>query len=431
MDVIMPQLGETVAEGTVSNWYKKPGDAVTADEKLFEVETEKVTTEIPAPVSGVLAEILVEAGSTVKVGSRLAVIATPAAAQRADAGATSLGSSIPSAACSVASSSAVGLVGRLDRRGRARLSPLVRRLLREAGARPEHVPGTGKDGRITPADVRAHAQRAIEAQSAGTPSPPNATSAAARGTWSSGAGVRPRDGGDDFTAPLNRIRRMTAARVAESKAISPHALQAVEVDFHAVDAVRMRNAVEWRARDGFSLTYLPFVAVAACQALLAFPYVNASFVADALIVHKRVNLGIAVDINFEGLTVPVVRDADTLSLREMAAEIHVLADRARRAVLTPDQTAGGTYTISNNGSLGTYFSTPIINQPQVAILSLDAVRRRPVVIEDSADGSIAVRPVGVLAQSFDHRAFDGAYSAAFLRRLREVIESTDWSAAFN
>lgn len=431
MDVIMPQLGETVAEGTVSTWYKKPGDAVTADEKLFEVETEKVTTEIPAPVSGMLAEILVEAGSTVKVGTRLAVIATLAEAQRTGARVAPHGSSVPPDACSVATSIAADLDGRRDRRGSARLSPLVRRLLREAGARPEHVLGTGKDARITPADVRAHAQRATEAQSAVLPSLADSSSAAARGTWLSSAGVRPRAPGDDFTAPLSRIRRMTAARVAESKAISPHALQAVEVDFHAVDAARTRNAGEWRSREGYSLTYLPFVAVAACQALLAFPYVNASFVADALIVHRRVNLGIAVDINFEGLTVPVVHDAGTLSLRSMAAAIHALADRARRAVLTADETAGGTYTISNNGSLGTYFSAPIINQPQVAILSLDAVRRRPVVLEDSAEDSIAVRPVGVLAQSFDHRAFDGAYSAAFLRRLREVIESTDWSAELN
>jgi 2-oxoglutarate dehydrogenase E2 component (dihydrolipoamide succinyltransferase) len=199
-------------------------------------------------------------------------------------------------------------------------------------------------------------------------------------------------------------------------------LQAVEVDFLAVERLRSAAGEAWRTREGFALGYLPFVARAVCQAIAEFPHVNASVRGDALIVHHRVHLGIAVDLDREGLVVPVIKDAATRPVVELAREIHRLADRARRGALGPDEVTEGTYTISNSGTFGTLITAPIIHQPQVAILSTDGVRKRPVVIEGAAGDAIEIRPVGVIAQCFDHRAFDGAYSAAFLRRVRELVE---------
>jgi len=236
---------------------------------------------------------------------------------------------------------------------------------------------------------------------------------------------------------MTRIRKLTAEHMVRSVATSPHVLQAVEVDFHAVERLRGAAGEAFRAREGFSLGYLPFVARAVCQAIPEFPYVNASVRVDALIVHHRVHLGIAVDLDRQGLVVPVVKDAAGKTVRALAVEIHRLADRARRGQLAPDDVTEGTYTISNSGPFGTLITAPIIHQPQVAILSTDGVRKRPVVIERSAaDGSagggtidaIEIRPVGVLAQCFDHRAFDGAYSAGFLRRVREILEQANFEA---
>lgn len=331
----MPQLGETVTEGTVTNWYKKVGDAVRADEPLFDVETEKVTTEIPAQMDGILAEILVEPGIPVPVGTVLAVIETAAA------GAAALASVAAPAAA-----------------------------------------------------------------------PPPAPAGAA----------------DSERVPLTRIRRQTAEHMARSIATSAHVLQAVEVDFHRVEQARIAAGEQWKAREGFSLTWLPFIARAVCEAIAEFPWVNASFAGDALDVHKRVHLGVAVDLDFQGLVVPVVRDAHRRDLPGLAREMNRLALAARAGTLKPDDVSGATYTLSNSGSFGTFFTAPIISQPQVAILSTDGVRKKPVVVEGPQGDVIAIRPVGVLAQSFDHRAFDGAYSAAFLRKVRQMIESRDWVA---
>ena len=206
-------------------------------------------------------------------------------------------------------------------------------------------------------------------------------------------------------------------------------LQAVEVDFERVDQCRKTKGEAWKAREGFALTYLPFIARAVCEAIVEFPRVNASFTDDALIVHKRVHLGVAVDLQFEGLMVPVIRDAQKLDVAALAKEISRLAAAARAATLVPDEVTGGTYTLSNSGPFGTLITAPIISQLQVAILSSDGVRKKPVVVEGAGGDEITIRPVGVLAQSFDHRAFDGAYSAAFLRRVKEILESRDWSSA--
>ena len=235
-------------------------------------------------------------------------------------------------------------------------------------------------------------------------------------------------GPDDTVVAMNRIRRLTAVHMVRTVAVSPHTLQAIEVDFSAVEKARGRHGAKWKSSEGFSLTALPFVARAVCAAIARFPHVNASVADDALIVHHRIHLGIAVDLNFEGLLVPVIRDAQNKTLRALALEIHDLASRARRGALRPDEMSGGTYTISNSGPFGTLLTAPLIAQPQVAILSTDAVRKKPVVIEGPDGDSIAIRPIGVLAQNFDHRAFDGAYSAAFLHALKDNLESRDWLA---
>lgn len=411
MDVVMPQLGETVAEGTVTRWYKKVGDAVRADEALFDVETDKVSTEIPAPASGVLAEILVQEGVAARVGTRLAVIregAVTAAAPPvpvAGAPAPKLRMEVPVRAGRGPRAPAVSAA--------QRLSPVVRKLVAEHGLDALEIRGSGRGGRITREDVLAFLER--RSPHSGPAARPDSA-------------VAPAPAEGDAVVTLNAIRRRTAEHMAASWTTIPHVLQAIEADFSAVERMRRELGAQWKTREGFALTYLPFVARAASLALAKFPRLNASFRNGQLVVHRRINLGIAVDLNLDGLVVPVVKDAPGKSLARIALEIHDLALRARQGRLKPDEVTEGTYTLSNSGVFGTLITAPIINPPQVAILSTDGVRKRPVVIEGPQGDSIAIRPVGVLAQTFDHRAVDGAYSAAFLREVKSVVETCDWSA---
>jgi 2-oxoglutarate dehydrogenase E2 component (dihydrolipoamide succinyltransferase) len=238
-----------------------------------------------------------------------------------------------------------------------------------------------------------------------------------------------RSGAGDTVEPMNNIRRRTAEHMVMSKAVSPHVLTAVEVDYEAVDRVRRAHGARFKEEEGFSLTYMPFIARALADALREYPYMNASVGEGELVVHHRVNLAVAVDINFEGLLAPVVKDADGKRLRAIAREIVDLAKRTRSKQLSADDIMDGTFTITNAGSYGTMMQFPIINQPQVAILSTDGVKRKPVVITDEHGAeSIGIHSVGILALAWDHRAFDGAYAAAFLNRLREIIETHDWEA---
>ncbi|MCL2714814.1 MAG: 2-oxo acid dehydrogenase subunit E2 [Alphaproteobacteria bacterium] len=419
MDVVMPQLGETVREGTVLSWKKQVGDEVRVDEPLFEVETDKVTMEVPAPANGILTQILVEEGMQVKVGTRLAIVTEFAEARHAQP------QPVTAAAEAADGNGGVrlrdeGVAALAVVRG-AKLSPVVRRLLAENSLAADAIRGSGRDGRIRRADVLAYLERG---HSAGPGAERRADAAVAAVTAMPVTDV----GGDDYVVPLTRVRRATAAHMVRSRATSPHTLQAVEVDFHGVERVRREFGADLKASEGYGLTYLPFIARAVCEAIKAFPYVNSSFGNDELIVHKRIHLGIAVDVNFEALMVAVVRDAQYRNLRGIGAEIHRLTTAIRASRASSDDVSGATYTISNSGSFGTLFSAAIINQPQTAILSTDGVRKRAVVVERPDGDSIAIRPVGILAQSFDHRAFDGAYSAAFLRRLREFIEQRDWAA---
>jgi len=318
---------------------------------------------------------------------------------------------------------------------------VVRKLVNEHGLDVDRIQGTGPGGRITRDDV-------LDAIDAGTatggsvapaaaPAPPSGPPAsAAAAAPSAPAPARkpaplpaPRAGERDTAVPHSRIRRSTAEHMRRSVDTSAHVYASIEVDFDAVDRVRAAHKESFKADEGFSLTYLPFVARAVIDAIADFPHVNASFGEDELVVHHDVNLGVAVDLDFQGLLVPVVAGAHELRLRAVARRISDLAARARSKKLGPDELAGGTFTITNPGPFGTTMTMPIINQPQVAILSTDAVKRRPVVVA-LPDGSeaIAIHPTGNLTLTWDHRAFDGAYAAAFLNRVRELLETVDWAA---
>lgn len=428
MDIIMPQLGETVAEGTVTNWYKKVGDTIRADEALFDVETDKVATEIPCPIAGVVTEVLVPAGKTVKVGTRLAVV------RGADEPVTAGAPAVSSAA---ASSSATPVTARGGANTAARsdtqkLSPVVRRLLAEHKLDAEAIRGSGRDGRVTREDVLRHVDRAARAPSPLAPQPaiaPPPAPVVAGSAIPTASTVAPRTepASGEIVVALNTVRRKSAAAMARAWQAVPHVLQAVEADYSRIEAARRVKGGEWRAREGFDLTYLPFLAWTVCRALARYEQLNARIAGDDLIVSRRVHLGIAVDLDHDGLVVPVIRDAQDKNVAALARDIRRLARGARAGKLKPDDFSQPTYTISNSGVFGTLITAPIVNPPQVAVLSTDGVRKRPVVIESAEGDSIAIRPIGVLAQSFDHRAVDGAYSAAFLRELKRVIETRDWT----
>jgi pyruvate dehydrogenase E2 component (dihydrolipoamide acetyltransferase) len=456
MNVLMPQLGETVAEGTVAKWHKKVGDKIAVDELLFDVETDKVSMEVTAIAAGVITKILVPAGATVEVGTVLAVIeesagataAAPAAQPTAPAPVAAAPAAAPPPSWyaamppsmnqateqytppAEAPAVARGGTSAAQRDSHQRLSPAVRRLAAEYRLDLATVSGSGRNGRITRRNVLEFIQtrqsaptQAAAAPAVAKPAPAPAAAPVARAPAPGPVPVSQLG----TKVPFTRIRRLTADHMVRSKATSPHVLQAVEVDFHRVDQVRKAVRDAWKAKHGHSLTYLPFIGNAVCRALQDFPHLNSSIDGDGLVLHEHVNLAIAVDLGAEGLVAPVVKAAENLSVAQLADAIADIAHRSRTNRLKPDDFSGGTYTLSNSGTFGTLITAPIINQPQVAILSTDGVRKKPVVVETSEGDSIAIRPVGVLAQSFDHRAVDGAYSAAFLDRLRRLIETSNWS----
>jgi len=461
-EVTMPQLGESVTEGTITKWFKAIGDAVAMDEVLFEVSTDKVDSEVPSPVGGFLAEIRAPEGETVEVGDVIAVVsaeAPAAAAAEAESPDAPVATSAPEApeaspdaapapttaahdaeapasapvAPPVAAPAADGGAAGAATTGKL-ASPLVRRMVTDAGLDPNTIAGTGIGGRITRGDVEA----AIAAGGNGArPAPAPAARPAAGGAGAVGATAQPqparrpqpRSGVGDTVEPFNNIRRRTAEHMIRSVATSPHAMTAVEVDYENVERVRTAHQASWTAEEGFKLTYLPFISRAVLDALRNFPHLNASVGDAELVVHNYVNLAIAVDVNFEGLLAPVVHGADDMRLRAIARSVNDLAARARSRELSADDISGGTFTLSNSGSFGTHMVIPIINQPQVAIISTDGISRKPVVVT-GADGSegIAIHSVGVLTMAWDHRAFDGAYAAAFLAEVRTILETRDWEA---
>ena len=489
-DITLPQLGETVTEGTITRWFKKVGDTVAADEPLFEVSTDKVDTEVPSPVAGTLTEIRVNEGDTVPVGTVIAVVgaanaaaapapvvqpapapaAQPAPAARPAPVAQPATAARPAPVAQPAPAPAArpaAAVATATRTATAPnvsnklLSPVVRRLVADHGIDVGALVGTGPGGRITREDVLDFIDKTGSTPVATAPAPvvaaPTApapqvsaapTAPAPQVSAAPTARIAPAQAPAPtpvaasappakFTAPseretvlsLSKIRKLTASHMIMSQAVSAHAFSVVEVDYANVDATRSEVKDQFKQSEGFTLTYLPFIARAIVDALAEYPNLNASIEGDSLVVHNYVDLGIAVDLEFNGLLVPVVRSADGKRLRAIAREISDLATRARSRKLTPDEIQGGTFTISNNGSAGSVLTMPIINQPQVAIMSTDAIVRKPVVAR-LADGSesIAIHPVGNLAMSWDHRAFDGAYAAGFLSKVKRVLETQDWSA---
>ena len=462
-EIQLPQLGESVTEGTITKWFKQIGDSVAEDEVLFEVSTDKVDSEVPSPVSGVLTEIRVPEGDTVDVGTVIAVVGdagsapAPAVASEPVAEASAVtepepatepAAPVPAAPAPAAAAPAPAApapapaapapapataapAASAASSGDSRLqSPIVRQLVNQYGLDASTIAGTGAGGRVTRNDVEAAIRLRISNPATGAPGVRAATPVAAS---PASAGRRtqptPRSGTGDSVEPLNNIRRRTGEHMVMSKQVSPHAYTVVEVDYENVERVRRSHRDSFRSEEGFGLNYLPFISRAVVDALRNFPHLNATVGDGELIVHNYVNLSIAVDIDFEGLLAPVIHDADDKRLRAIARDVHDLASRARSKSLSADDISGGTFTLSNSGSFGSHLVLPIINQPQVAILSTDGVHRRPVVVA-AADGSeaIAIHSVGLLAMAWDHRAIDGAYAAAFLREVKEILETRDWEA---
>jgi pyruvate/2-oxoglutarate dehydrogenase complex dihydrolipoamide acyltransferase (E2) component len=415
VDVSMPQMGVSVAEGTVIGWRKQVGDWVEADEVLAEVSTDKIDTEIPAPTGGRLAEILVEEGVTVDVGTPLARIATDARpgephASEADVPAPPAPTSEAAAAAGTtpapATPSPAPRPAASATAARRRYSPVVQRIAAEHGVDLEQVRGTGRDGRVRKQDVLAYI---AEGAPAAAPEPPLHTESPYR------PDVVAATAGDGATVqPLSRMRRTIGEHMKRSLDTAATCTTWIEADMGRVELARRRLGV----------TALPIVARAVVDALHEHPALNAWLEGDRHTLHRDVHLGIAVSLDEDGLIVPVIRDAQDSSVEGLARRIRDVARRARARELTPDEVRGGTFTITNPGQYGSIMATPVINQPQVAILDLEAIVKRPVVVT-GADGvdAIAIRPITVLGLSWDHRALDGALAAQFLATLKRRLEA--------
>ena len=418
--ITMPALGESVSEGTVTRWLKNVGDSVAVDEALLEVSTDKVDTEIPSPVSGTLISIDVAVDSTVPVGARLAVIGGSGAVVATPAAPTPPPVAAPVVVAPVAPVAPVvtppappvvaAPVAPVAQAQDSYVTPIVRKLASELGVNLASVRGTGIGGRIRREDVEAAAKPAAAPVASATPSAPRTSSPVAtsplRGT----------------TVTMSRLRKVIAARMVESLAVSAQLTTVIEVDVTKIARLRDRAKASFEAREGVKLSFLPFFSVAVCEALKQHPVLNSSVEGDQIIYHGAEHLGIAVDTE-RGLLVPVIANAGDLNMGGVARKISDLAARTRHNKVNPDELSGGTFTITNTGSRGALFDTPIINQPQVAILGLGAIVKRPMVVRGEDGGeTIAIRSMVYLALSYDHRVVDGADAARFLVTLKERLE---------
>jgi 2-oxoglutarate dehydrogenase E2 component (dihydrolipoamide succinyltransferase) len=441
-DVIMPQMGESIAEGTITRWLVKVGDKVERDQPLFEISTDKVDAEIPSPEDGVLLEIKFQEGDTVPVNEVVAILgaageeaaAAPAAAPAAEP--EPVETATPEAPAP-APESAGSADAELEERVRSFSSPLVRRMAEEHGVDISQLQGSGIHGRVTKRDLEAHlasgAQAATPAQPAPAAKPPAApprepelVPAVRRdaGTFS----VAPYAEGESVEIePMSKIRQITAAHMAYSKATSAHVTTVFHMDLSRVARVRNRAKAGFLEAHGTKLTYMPFIFKAVANALKAHPKMNSSVDGTNIVYKKDVNLGMAVALDW-GLIVPVLKHADELNLVGLARTANDLADRARRKKLLPAEVQGGTFTVTNPGVFGTLFGTPIINQPQVAILGLGVIEKRPVVDVD-ADGNdiIAIRTMSYFAITYDHRIIDGADADHFMNDVKRTLEGESWS----
>lgn len=420
----MPQLGESVVEGVIVRWLKQPGERVEVDEPLVEVDTDKVGAEIPSPLEGVVQRLLADEGDIVPVGEAICLIEvveegpgggeSPLATERVEPASSQEAESVPTGPAPSAEAAADREPGEEAQAAGApsaegsdlpspqkerphAYSPVVRQLAEEHGIDPASLEGTGIEGRVTKQDML----RAVAARAEGD------AQAALRMAF-----------GEDEIVPLTRMRRAIAAKMVQSKQTVPHAWTMVEVDVTNLVSWRESIKGEFRRREGVNLTYLPFVIKAAVEALKEFPIMNSMWQEDNIVIRRHINIGIAVDID-DGLVVPVIRDADQKSIAGIAKAVADLAGRARSGDLHPDEVQGGTFTINNTGAFGSIMSAPIINYPQAAILSMETITKRAVVIEDA----IGIRSMVNLCVSLDHRILDGAVCGRFLRSVKRRLES--------
>jgi 2-oxoglutarate dehydrogenase E2 component (dihydrolipoamide succinyltransferase) len=427
--ITMPALGESVSEGTVTRWLKGVGDSVAVDEALLEVSTDKVDTEIPSPVAGTIISIDVPVDSTVPVGARLAVIGGAGASAPAAPVVTPPAASVaapvvvaPPAPTPVVSTPApvappapapVAASAPVSQPADAYVTPIVRKLANDLGVNLANVKGTGIGGRIRKEDVEAAAPKSAAPVSTTTAAPAQRSAAAPVIATSPLRGT---------TVTMSRLRKVIAARMVESLQVSAQLTTVIEVDVTKIARLRDRSKATFEAREGVKLSFLPFFAVAVCEALKQHPVLNSSVEGDQIIYHGAEHLGVAVDTE-RGLLVPVIHNAGDLNMGGIARKISDLAARTRDNKVTPDELGGGTFTLTNTGSRGALFDTPIINQPQVAILGLGAVVKRPMVVKGEDGGeTIAIRSMVYLGLSYDHRVVDGADAARFLVTLKERLE---------
>jgi 2-oxoglutarate dehydrogenase E2 component (dihydrolipoamide succinyltransferase) len=449
-DVVMPQMGESIAEGTIVRWIKKVGDKVERDEPLFEISTDKVDAEIPSPIAGVLTEIRHKEGETVPVNSIVAVIgpagtkaeppasaaapkaeapAPPPARQQADGSSAPMSATPPPAQAPKAqperaepAPDQAAAPQSSEEALRQRSSPLVRRIAKEHNVDIAAIQGTGMAGRVTKDDIlgfisKGGATGAPPASASGAPAP------AARPAPSAPAPQKPAAPLAGQTAPMSVMRKKIAEHMVASRRTSAHVHSVFEINFHRVAQIREARKADYE-RAGAKLTYLSFILKAAVDALRAVPIVNASVDGDNIVYHKAINVGIAVALDW-GLIVPVIKSADEKNLLGLSRAVADLANRARSKQLKPDEVSGGTFTITNPGVFGALFGMPIINQPQVAILGVGAVEKRPVVVDDA----IGIRPMAYLSLGYDHRIIDGAVADEFLSHIKKTLETWDPSDA--
>ncbi|KPV50168.1 dehydrogenase [Kouleothrix aurantiaca] len=409
-EIKMPQLGESVTEGTIGRWLKRPGEHVEKYEPLLEVTTDKVDTEVPAPEAGVLRSIAVPEGQTVKVGTLLAVLDSEGNGVAAPAPAAT-----PAPAAAHDAATAPGAQGFV--------SPVVARLAAEHNLDRARVAGTGQGGRITKQDVlkyieaRATAAPAAPAPAVPPPAPVQATPAPAAAPAASAPATIPDDA---EIIPVSSMRRSIAEHMVVSRRTAPHVTTVFELDVSRIAAHRERRKADF-ARQGVKLTFTPYFVQAAVAALQAVPMVNGSYSEQGIVLNRRINVGVAVALD-EGLIVPVLRDADEKNLLGLARAVNDLAERARTRRLKPDETRDGTFTITNHGVSGSLFATPIINQPQAAIMGIGAIQKRAVVISQGGVDAIAIRPMCYVSLTIDHRLLDGASADAFLQVVKTAIE---------
>jgi 2-oxoglutarate dehydrogenase E2 component (dihydrolipoamide succinyltransferase) len=452
VDVVMPQMGVSVSEGTITKWLKQEGEQVEADEPLLEISTDKVDTEVPSPGSGTLTQILVQEGATVDVGTKLAVIGgggggsaastddvpEPATAQAAaesaavsDAPATPTAETVEEATPAPAAASETTEPSSTN--GKTFVSPVVAKIASEHGVDPSQVQGTGRGGRVTKKDILefidSGGKAAPSTQPSAQPQAPSAPAPAVKEAPAPAAAPVPSQPGESFE-PMTAMRKGIAEHMRRSLDTSAHVTSAIEVDMSRVSAIRTKLKKEYQQSYGVNPTYLIFVARAAAETLREYPWINGEIRGDQIVTRSYVNLGFAVELqDGKGLIVPVVKNAETLNLLGMAKAVTDIAQRARDKKLLPDEVQGGTFTITNPGGFGTFHGTPVISQPQAAILGTYAVVKRPWVVQDElGEDVIAIRPIMNLTLTYDHRLVDGALAGRFLRDLREKLETWDESA---